>query len=223
MRKKTKKRTCPFPSKRLSKSLDSFLTLSRDEILADAAEAKNCKPNLYDTKHGPLLHLDRDSQVLGVAHLDTVDLNEDYIRQNPSRKRESAYVLNCPQLDDRLGAWVLLSVLPAFGVETDILLTDSEEIGQSTAQYFSEKCDKEYNWIYSFDRAGSDVVLYQYETPELVEKLESIGFSVGMGSYSDIAYMEGLGISGFNFGAGYHRQHTASMGPRPFSRGMILC
>ena len=79
------------------------------------------------TEHGPLIYQDNGADILAVAHLD-------YVKFNPSPKYRKNKILKTPQLDDRLGAHVILNVLPNLGVKTDILLCDSEEIGQSTCQ-----------------------------------------------------------------------------------------
>ncbi|MFO0822542.1 MAG: hypothetical protein U0792_05380 [Gemmataceae bacterium] len=114
-------------------------------------------------------------------------------------------VVRCPALDDRLGAYILIDLLPSLGVYFDLLLTDAEEQGRSTAAYF--KPPRAYNWMFSFDRAGTDVVLYQYENRDLRELLQKNGFSVGLGSRSDIAYLGHLGCKGMNVGCGYHGAH----------------
>jgi hypothetical protein len=146
----------------------------------------------------------KGNRVLAVAHLDTV-LRED---SQISKTLTGNYEVWSPQLDDRLGAWVLLDVLPQFGLagEYDILLTDLEEVGQSTAEHF--KTNKKYNWIFEFDRQGTDVVMYEYDTPKHRELLTDAGFEVGIGSFTDICYLEHLGCAGFNFGVGYHGQHS---------------
>lgn len=155
--------------------------------------------DMLDTPGGPLVYRDNGANVLGVAHLDTV-------MARAPRFCKGGRVVVCPQLDDRLGAWALLKELPRLGVSVDILLTDGEESGNSTAQYFTPP--KKYNWIFSFDRAGSDVVLYEYETPKRKALLRDYGFRVGWGSFSDICWLNHLGVTGFNFGIGYHNQHT---------------
>ena len=152
--------------------------------------------DVLETPHGPLIFQDNGANVLTVAHLDTVDYIE------PWRKGNKVF---CPQLDDRLGAYVLLEVLPKIGIKVDVLLTDSEEVGESTAQYFTK--NTHYNWVFSFDRAGLDCVLYEYQTNALHDLMESYGYRVGWGSFSDICSLN-LGVSGINFGVGYHRQHT---------------
>lgn len=61
--------------------------------------------------------------------------------------------------------------------------------------------------MFSFDRKGTEVVMYQYETPGLVKELDKYGFITGIGSYSDICELEHLGCKGFNFGTGYQNGH----------------
>lgn len=153
--------------------------------------------DVTETVHGPMIFQDNGADILAVGHLDYVAYQKPRIEGD---------IVRCTQLDDRLGVWVLLDVLPRLGLKFDVLLTDSEELGQSTAQFFDPP--KEYRWLFEFDRAGSDSVMYDYETPEYAELLESYGWKVGCGSFSDISYLEHLGVAGFNLGTGYHSAHT---------------
>ena len=146
---------------------------------------------------GHLYFRDNGAKVLAVAHLDYV------LWSKPMQKGNTIY---CPQLDDRLGAWVILHLLPSLGVEVDVLLTDLEEKGRSTGAWFEpEDLGKRYNWMFQFDRRGTDVVTYQYGREKLLRKN---GFKVGWGAFSDISSMEHLDCAGFNFGVGYYEQHT---------------
>lgn len=149
------------------------------------------------TSTGPYTFIDNGSNVLGVAHLDYV------LWKKPRIKNGTIY---CPQLDDRLGVWTLLDLLPYLQCKPfDVLLTDSEETGQSTGQFF--KPNKQYNWIFSFDRAGDNVVLYDYDDTITQSLMEQYGYKVENGTFSDISLMK-LNCKGFNFGVGYHNQHT---------------
>jgi len=167
--------------------------------LCDANVEDFCKHYEYrNTPNGPLIHIDNGGDVLAVAHLDTV---------MESRPKWQGTKVKCPQLDDRLGVWALLHVLPELTkIPYDILLTDSEECGQSTSSYFEP--EKQYNWIFEFDRAGDDCVLYDYEDNKTEEIMLSFGWQLGMGAFTDICSLEHLSIKGFNFGTGYHNQHT---------------
>lgn len=149
---------------------------------------------------------DNDSDILAVAHLDSVQWSS--VCQVIETAAGPLAVSGA--LDDRLGAYVILELLPALGITCDILLTTDEERGASTATDFQEDFvdGKQYNWMIEFDRAGTDVVMYQYETPELVRMVEDAGARVGIGSYSDISDLDDLGCIGFNWGVGYEEYHS---------------
>jgi hypothetical protein len=99
-------------------------------------------------------------------------------------------------------------------VDCAMLVCDNEEIGQSTATQFAD--DQSVMPVYTptmlieFDRRGDDVVTYSYGDDTLHSLLQSVGFTIGQGSFSDICSMESLGVKGFNVGIGYHREHTDS-------------
>jgi hypothetical protein len=145
---------------------------------------------------------DEKAHILGVAHLDSV---LDLTHFHKMEIRQDTYVVNA-QLDDRLGVYILLDMLPKMGIHFDLLLTEGEETGRSTAQYFES--EKEYNWIFSFDRHGSDVVMYQYDCPELRKDLKKVNMKAGNGSFSDIAFLDQLGVRGINVGTGYEGEHS---------------
>jgi hypothetical protein len=142
------------------------------------------------TPDGPYYHHQHGSKVLGVAHLDTV------LKAEPIK---DGSLIVAPQLDDRLGVFCLLDWLPRLGIQLDVLLTTGEEKCQTTGAHFQG----EYNWIAEFDRAGTDIVFYQYH-----EQFSPFwSGKIGHGSFSDISDMD-LGVCGANIGIGYHNQHT---------------
>lgn len=146
-----------------------------------------------------------DSKVLAVGHTDHVKFTH-----NPKLSIDKSRI-KAGQLDDRLGLWVILSLLAGNlpkDMHYDVLLTDCEETSSTTAALFDPPEGKQYNWIFEFDRHGSDVVMYDFETKELKELLKSYDFEVGRGSFSDIAVMDRLGCAAFNFGTCYHNEHT---------------
>lgn len=150
---------------------------------------------------------DNGADILAVAHLDSV---QDDVGAQVTWTAAGPLVTS-GALDDRLGAYVILDLLPRLGVVCDILLTTDEELGQSTAREFAEDHaaeGKPYNWVIQFDRGGTDVVMYQYEAPEYVAMVEDAGAHVGDGSYSCIAELEELGCAAFNWGVGYADYHS---------------
>ena len=156
------------------------------------------------------LFKDNGADILFVAHLDTVGPHEE--RTAHFADTAGGTVLYSRALDDRLGAYVGLELLPKMGMKFDYLLTTGEEDGLSTAAFFdaSDHHDRQYNWIIEFDRGGTDVVMYSYEDETLVDMVEATGADVGNGILSDISYMEHVGVKAFNWGVGYRDYH----GPR---------
>ena len=151
---------------------------------------------------------DNNSSVLAVAHLDTVVPQAG--RTPHFFNTEKGPLINSGALDDRLGAYVILDLLPKLGITCDWLLTVGEESGQSTAELFEP--DKKYDWVIEFDRSGTDVVMYQYDDEISRIAVEASGAKMGNGSYSDIAYLEHLGVKAFNWGVGYQGNYHSVNG-----------
>lgn len=149
---------------------------------------------------------DNGASVLAVAHLDTVVWPVE--RMCDFAETADGTVVHSGALDDRLGAYVILDMLPKLGINVDVLLTTGEESGRSTAEFFEPPDGKEYNWIIEFDRGGTDVVMYQYDSRDMDEIVRASGARVGNGSFTDICYLDHLGVKAFNWGVGYQQYHT---------------
>jgi hypothetical protein len=141
-----------------------------------------------------------NATVLAVAHCDSV---ANVRTQFGIVELVEETLVFSPQLDDRLGVFTILDMLPALGIDVDILLTDNEESGASTAKDFTTT--KKYNWMVEFDRRGENAVCYQYKD---MHKLAEPFFDVQYGSVSDISLMSSLGVLGINVGVGYESEHT---------------
>ena len=152
------------------------------------------------------LYKDNGSNILAVAHLDTVIASDKRTANFVST--QAGPVVFSGALDDRLGAYTILELMPKLGIEFDWLLTVGEESGRSTAEFFD--APKEYNWMIEFDRGGKTVVMYQYDDSELRDLVRASGARPDTGIFSDISYMEHLEIKGINWGVGYQDYH----GPR---------
>lgn len=144
---------------------------------------------------------DNGSNILAVAHLDTAlqsdvfevfDLDDDY-------------AVLCPNLDDRLGVYIIMDLLPKMGINVDVLLTTGEETAQSTARNFVT--EKKYNWIVEFDRRGVDTVCYDYSDKSWDSTIQEY-FKLGQGTFTDISELENLGCKALNIGIGYYNEHT---------------
>jgi len=161
---------------------------------------------------------DNGSNILAVAHCDYVcNGTPDFASYS---YKGTTYILS-ETLDDRLGVYLITKLLPSMGINVDVLLTTDEEIGLSTAQDF--ETDKQYNWIFSFDRRETDIVTYDYGDDEFDDLIyKATGQEVEWGSFSDIIYLEHLGVKGLNFGCGYSNEHTLKCfaTTRKISRGL---
>ena len=173
-----------------------------EQIIADVEKMPGTT-TVLQTQDGPLVHRATGSNILGVAHMDFVGVP---YRFDVDVKARRIYT---PRLDDRLGVFILLDLLPSFGVNLDLLLTDSEELGRSTASEFTPK-SHDYNWMVEFDRRGDGVVMYDYEYDDTwKDAIANHGFDVQFGSFSDISTLTGLGVCGMNVGVGYHHEHSS--------------
>jgi hypothetical protein len=160
------------------------------------------KLDKYQSKTGKnFWYKDNGGSVLMVAHADTVKRPGVF---QPVKGREDTRIFS-PTWDDRIGPYVYTYLLK-MGIKIDFLLTEDEEQRKSTALWFD--APKKYNWMFMFDRKGTDAVCYQYTDSKLSYRLGKHNFNVGIGSYSCIKDLEHLGISGINFGSGYHDNHT---------------
>lgn len=156
-----------------------------------------CQQNSADLLDGKRYKfIDNGSNVLAVAHVDSVTCGL-------TRFKQKNQIVYSTSLDDRLGVHVILDVLPTLGIRPDVLLTDDEEIGRSTASEFIPH--KQYNWMFQFDRRGQDAVHYDYI--EMAPHIRSF-FTLGQGSFSDICWLDHLGCAGLNIGTGYYNEHT---------------
>lgn len=147
---------------------------------------------------------DNGARVLAVAHLDTVVTPQQRRVQFADTKAGPLVVSG--SLDDRLGAYIVLEMLPKLDITCDVLLTTGEEMGLSTAEFF--EAPRDYDWMIEFDRGGTDVVMYQYDDAATRAAVRASGAVVGEGIFSDIGSLEHLGIKGFNWGVGYRDYHS---------------
>lgn len=157
-------------------------------------------PNVTVDDHDNIF-IDNRSNVLAIAHLDSVcELSHFHVIDIDGTEM----VFNA-QLDDRLGVYVILELLPQLGILPDILLTTGEEKGMSTGKDF--KPYKQYNWMFQFDRHGDDAVHYQYHGWD--KTLRKYFNKTSHGAASDISKMAHTGCMGVNIGVGYHDEHDA--------------
>jgi hypothetical protein len=169
-----------------TKNLKEFWFRPTKHIFKDLNESVLDKGRI--DKHR--IFIDRGSDVLIIAHLDTV--------QKPKWDKLSRNILYASGLDDRLGCFLAYKVAEELGL--DLLLTDHEERGGTTGMFHTLK---DYNWIAEFDRGGADVVTYDLDCPEFLDALDEF-FGVEQGLYSDICSLDTTACC-VNVGVGYDR------------------
>jgi len=144
---------------------------------------------------------DKPSKVLLVCHADVHHAGKGTTPQIQGG------VLTSPALDDRAGLALALDILPAHGLKLDVLITDNEETGGSTASNIKESILARYNFIVELDRKGCDAVTYDLDNEQFLLDLEGSGFEIGMGTFSDICELE-TDRCCVNLGIGYNNEHT---------------
>lgn len=187
--------------------LHKRILMPTDQLMAEVGGIVDCGEVGYGKRANAMrryAYRQGNGKVLGVAHCDYVDCGSDHFSYHKDRVWSS-------RLDDRLGVYVILDLLPKLGVECDVLLTDFEETGSSTAGDFAEdmlKLGEEfpYNWLFQFDRRGEGAVRYDYD--EMDCYLEKYFKGLDQGSFSDISLMGELEVCGVNVGTGYHNEHS---------------
>lgn len=155
----------------------------------------------YVPKGRQLIYINNNSPILAIAHLDAT-MPPTHFAMGSHISRPGHTCIFSPMVDDRLGAYTLLYLLPLMGINCDILLSEGEEVGDPTSRWFYSK--KKYNWMFQFDRMGTDVVHYQYISPEWLNALHKYFTEVRHGIFSDISFMSHLNIQGVNIGTGYY-------------------
>ena len=171
-----------------------------DKRLRELIEMRPCEILQDQTYY----YQDNNSKVLAVAHADTVLESPHYFRGIVDNED----CIISAKLDDRLGIYAI-ETLNKQGFKMDVLLTDDEEIMQSTITEFEPP--KKYNWIVQFDRRGTGIVQYQYDDNEEFNKALKKVFKIHTGSASDISKISNWKTQAFNIGIAYHDEH------KPFS------
>lgn len=161
--------------------------------------------------------IDNGGKHLAVAHLDSVIPvgNQSHFEVTNFEQASGTYRKQvwCPHLDDRLGVYTILHLLPKMGMKFDVLLTIDEETGRSSAQLFDLKnhnlAEDRYNWIFQFDATGgSDAKTYGFGDTAWHDLLKTYGFTPTYGSFTDITYLEDLKVKGVNVACAYYNYHS---------------
>ena len=137
------------------------------------------------------------SKILLVAHIDTV--------LPPTTPVFNQGRILAQGLDDRLGVYLAFAL---FGQrnDVDVLITDEEEKGSSTAELVPSFATQQYNMIVGLDRKDLDFVDYGRADDALIDAASEFR-EWGWGSFSDIDFFKAYHCGCINWGIGYHDAH----------------
>ena len=155
------------------------------------------RPYLRTLNQRRYWHIKQGGKVLLVAHIDTV------------RKPRFHGLLHdriyAAGLDDRLGVCLALDLAQERD-DVDVLITDDEEAGQSTASLVPFSDLQEYNAVLGLDRGGMDFVDYGLGGKDLVRAYSEYA-PHDLGSFSDICFLDNPPCGCINVGVGYQDAH----------------
>lgn len=158
----------------------------------------------YDSEKQRRIFIDRDSDILLVAHIDTVWPAKYWGHKNPTNNTTSKGRIFGIGFDDRIGCYISYMLSKELGL--DLLLCDNEESGRSTGMFHQLK---EYNWIAEFDRRNDDVVTYDCDS-EYFQKCLKKYWKVGWGTFSDIVFLN-TNVCCVNIGTGVSMEHSKTL------------
>jgi len=144
-------------------------------------------------------HIKQGGTVCLMAHVDTV--------KTPTIPRHYNGTIWAKGLDDRLGIYMAMRLYSERD-DVDVIITDDEEIGMSTAEMLTKKDLAQYNSIIELDRAGNDFVHYGCADTDLINAY-TVYAEEGIGAFSDIDYIEDYArqCGCINVGIGYENAH----------------
>jgi len=142
--------------------------------------------------------VDHGAPLLLVAHIDTVHTPRlDTVTKGAG-------------FDDRLGVYAAHQLCLRYPTWFDLLLTDYEEQIASTAKFFEPT--HQYHVVIGLDREREDYVDYGLASDELREVLRVVGFTRGIGTWSDIGSMDHVDCNKINVGLGAYNGHSTHSG-----------
>lgn len=116
--------------------------------------------------------------------------------------------------DDRAGVFSILKILRT-GLRPTVIFLADEEIGALGASALIKAFPKPVNelkYLIELDRRGEiDCVFYECDNMDFIDYIETFGFLMNFGSFSDISEIcPQWGIAGVNLSVGYEGEHSVS-------------
>lgn len=201
----------------LLKSLFTFEQEGLHDFLLDILLDLYGDDNVIED-HGQFLFAKGNTDVLLVAHLDTVHkvkptLDEIFYDQEKGIMWSPRGIGG----DDRCGVHIILNILFS-GYRPHIAFTWNEEIGcvgsRNMVTVFDPRSTMgaNINFAIQFDRRGhKEAVYYNLYNPEFEQYITSFGFDTKIGSFTDICEIcPEWNCAGVNLSAGYANEHTTN-------------
>lgn len=194
------------------KSIEYFFQLKQDKLLLVLNRYLQAKYDKVIVTKDYIVAVG-DIPVALVAHLDTVF---------PAPPTEIYYdrtknVMWSPTglgADDRSGVYSIIQLVKK-GYKPTVIFTTDEERGALGAEALIKDipiAPYDFKYIIELDRRGSDdCVFYDCNVPDFEEYVESFGFVMNFGTFSDISIIcPAWKVAGVNLSIGYYNEHSTS-------------
>ena len=194
------------------KSIEQFFQLRQPSLLK---AMKQYLKNKYDKVIATNEYLVAvgDIPVALTAHLDTVfkDAPKNIFYDRAKNVMWSPEGLGA---DDRAGVYAIVQIIKS-GLRPTVIFTTDEELGCKGAEKLVKDmpaAPTELKYIIELDRRGSDdCVFYQCDNDDFEAYVESFGFVMNFGSFSDISEIcPAWKVAGVNLSIGYYNEHSYS-------------
>lgn len=194
------------------RSIEQFFQLKQPSMLKAMRQYLKSKyDKVISTNH--YIVAVGDIPVALTAHLDTV------FTTPPTRifYDRAKNVMWSPEglgADDRAGVYAITQIVKS-GLRPTIIFTTDEELGCKGAEKLVKDmphAPMDLKYIIELDRRGSDdCVFYQCDNSDFEEYVESYGFVMNFGSFSDISVIcPAWKVAGVNLSIGYYDEHSYS-------------
>lgn len=194
------------------RSIEQFFQLKQPSLLKAMRQYLKSKYDKVISTNDYIVAVG-DIPVALTAHLDTV------FKHPPQRifyDREKNVMWSPDGLgaDDRAGVYSIVQIVKS-GLRPTIIFTTDEERGCLGAEKLIKDipvAPADLKYIIELDRRGSDdCVFYQCDNEEFEAYVESFGFVMNFGSFSDISVIcPAWKIAGVNLSIGYYDEHSYS-------------
>lgn len=189
----------------IDKYASSFTDCIETDINKIFKDFKKCVYNINDQKRHFIFIPPKNAALktcIVVAHLDTVHT------PHIDKYDKNLGIYHGAGFDCRSGFFACMKLYKSCE-NVGVLLTDYEEIGESTAFYASEVIGQ-YNiaLLLELDKAGNGYTFYDFYNSSLCNLLSKLGVVETQGSYSDVCQLDFIGICGVNLGVGYSQAHS---------------